>query len=201
MLSRSGPPGEDETAGERLQQIVVQPAGEGLGGGAGRIAAHTRHDAEEDVLAHKKPREERDDRADLAADQRADPDADPGPEHRGGGRAEDERGDVAAVECEWDAAGLERDDPEEEAGALADEAEQEPHQQAREHLRHEQQRPLRCEEERRADRPVPELARHGHDADERGEERRDAADPEEIALLACLRERELAGRCSPGRGR
>ena len=70
----------------------------------GPEVAQTGEEAEDQVLGDEAPREQADDRSDLAADDRAHADADCAPESCAGDSAEKKERDLPAVEGEVDAA-------------------------------------------------------------------------------------------------
>jgi AAA ATPase containing von Willebrand factor type A (vWA) domain len=88
-------------------------------------AADGGDEGEEEVFGDEAPGEQADDGADLAADDRAESDADRSPERRARDGAEQEEGDLVAVEGEVDAAAGECGVADCEAESFGDDAEDE----------------------------------------------------------------------------
>src|SRR3954454_12669755 len=150
----------------------------------GPEAAQTGQEAEDQVLDDEAPREQDDDRSDLAADDSAHADADSAPEGCAGHGAEKKERDLAAVEGEVDAAAGEARVPDSEAQASADDSEDRAREYARSGLGSKHGRASRREQERRPDRPATVLARHRHDPGKARENGREISHAEEVALIA-----------------
>src|SRR5580765_3596830 len=150
----------------------------------GPEAAQTGEEAEDQVLGDEPPREQTDDRSDLATDDRAHADADCAPEGCAGDCAEKKECDLPAVEGEVDAAAGEARVTDPEAEPSAEDSENRPGEDARSDLGSKDARASRREQERRPDRPVPVLARHRHDPGKGGEHAREISHAEQVALIS-----------------
>ena len=166
----------DELTGERVARLAREIAAErGSGREQGRI--------DEEGIG-----EQGDDGPDLIADERADRDAQHSAERADDDRSEHERHRVRGCQRHTCVADREDRTSRTEGQTETDDGEDDPHQGGRDELGPEDDATARFEEQRRADRPVTELARDDEDASDRREEHDDAPAEHQLALSVLLRQ-------------
>src|SRR5918999_3062435 len=164
---------QDEAGGRRDERVRILPADRlaERSGGEPADVADAGNVADQQALDEQQPGADADERRHLVAHDGADTDADRRPQRGRGGAAGEQERVVATVELYVDPACAQRPGADRGGERGADEPERGADQRARPHLRRNDAFTPRRDEQRRADRPVAELARDRQRAEQRGEQR------------------------------